>query len=103
MASATALWRSIALSSLASLSFLASSDRERAEIGVLDSVSGPGRKLRAVTTSLIIGRIDASSLRHIAATATAWLKLFAGNSSRRRGSTSSENLFESLNMGSAWL
>ena len=59
------------------------------------------RKLRVVTTSLIKGRTDASSWRHIAAIATAWFRLFSGNRLLRRGSAISGNFLGSLNLGCA--
>lgn len=59
------------------------------------------RKLKVVTTSLIKGRADGSSCRHMTATATAWFKLLSGNCLLRWGSAISGNLLGSLKKGSA--
>lgn len=60
------------------------------------------RKLRAMTTSAIKGRTEASSWRHIAATPTAWFRAFTANAPFSKGSASSGNLFGSLKIGCAY-
>lgn len=100
MASATALLRSSADTPLSRLSCPAG--RKVAAAAESDSFSSPSdRKLRALTTSVINGRTSGSSSRHIAATATACLKLFSGTFPFRRGSSSSNTLLWSLKTGFA--
>lgn len=68
-----------------------------------DCVASAPKKLRAVTTSHINGRVVASSWRHMAATAIAWFRALIGKSPPRRGSANSLNLAGSLNIGHAYI
>lgn len=113
MASATALWRSRNvfssswdLSCFAPPTFLSDlgedEEEKRGVVQVSVSVSGPvPRKLRAVTTSLMSGRTEGSSLRHMAATATAWCSPLIGKSPWRSGSANCGYFLGSLNVGFA--
>lgn len=68
----------------------------RGWVGVWIQDQSMERKLRAVTTSVIKGRTEASSWRHMPAIATTWFRPFAGKSPSSAGSANSGNLFGSL-------